>query len=339
MTKIRQIYLKKAGNKPIWDHRIQNGRANALKHDEVRIKVHYSGLNFADVMMKLGLYPDAPSTPYIPGYEVSGVVTEIGAGIEDLAIGQKICAGLAFGGYQSEVVLPRWQVVALPSHLSMKEGAGLIVSFITAYASFHQMARVKPSDRVFIDCATGALGHLSLALLKSHGVEKIYGATRSPEKLKFLRDQGIAAFTHQQLREMKNPPLFDLILNSRGGQSLREDYQRLSPMGRMVCIGASSFIAQGRKKIFSWNFLKNLWAMRGFSPVSLMNDNRAVMGLNALRLFDSPELLQESLKFLEQDQGGNMIPYIDKVFAADELELALDYLGQGHSRGKVLLKW
>lgn len=63
------------------------------------------------------------------------------------------------------------------------------------------------------------------------------------------------------------------------------------------------------------------------------------MGLNALRLFDSPELLQESLKFLEQDQGGNMIPYIDKVFAADELELALDYLGQGHSRGKVLLKW
>lgn len=337
MGNIQQIYLQKAGNHPVWDIRSQNQQNRPIGSGQVRLKVDYSGLNFADVMMKLGLYPDAPALPYIPGYEVSGTITAIGAAVEGFSIGQKVCAGSAFGGYQSEIDLPINQVIPLPSHLNLEQGASLIVSFLTAYTIFVQLARVREGDRVLIDCGTGALGRTSIQLLQHLGVSQITALTRSPAKLQLLEDQGVQGRLHNDIHSKIYDRSFDVIVNSRGGLSIREDYQRLGLCGRLVAIGASSFVSSGRKNFFT--ILKQLWGMRGFTPMTLMNDNRAIMGLNALHLFDPKDMskITEALDFLAHNPIFN--PQVDRVFAATEVNEALTYLGSGTSCGKVLLKW
>ncbi len=344
MGTLRQIYLTKVGNHSIWDFRDLNGHVGQDKEasaeiatGHIRLKVEYSGLNFADVMMQLGLYPDAPPLPYIPGYEVSGVVTEVGPGVNHFCPGQQVCAGTPFGGYQSSLDLPAAQVMALPRHLSLEQGASLIVSFITAYAIFCQLARVKESDKVLIDCGSGSLGRLSIQLLQYLGVKEITALTRNPDKLSALEAQGVTARLHKDMFSTNFDKRFDVILNSRGGSSLRRDYQRLATCGRMVTIGASSFVQGGKKNFFS--MLKELWGMRGFFPITLMNDNRGVMGLNALRLFDPEDMskIDEALRFLEEHPIFE--PRVDRVFNAREVKEALSFLASGQSRGKVLLKW
>jgi len=334
MGSLRQIYLTKTGNQSLWEVR-QKTQSKPLTSGHIRIQVQYSGLNFADVMMGLGMYPDAPDLPYIPGYEMSGVITALGDNVSGFSVGQRVCGGSAFGGMQSSVDLPQEQVIALPSHLNLEQGASLIVSFITAYAVFCQLARVRAGDRVLIDCGTGALGRTSIELLQHLGIDQITALTRSPEKLKYLQEMGVQGRLHQDIAVAKYDKSFDVILNSQGGRSLRQDYRRLSACGRMVSIGASSLVNKGKKNIFT--LLKEMWGMRGFFPITLMNDNRGVMGLNALRLFDENKLITESLKFLKENPIFH--PHVDRVFSAHEVNEALSYLGKGRSRGKVLLKW
>src|SRR4051794_26958991 len=86
--------------------------------DGVRIQVHAAGVNFADLMMRMGMYPEAPPTPFTPGYEVSGIVTEIGPQVKSVHVGDRVMAGCRFGGYTTEIVLPEFQVRKIPGKLT-----------------------------------------------------------------------------------------------------------------------------------------------------------------------------------------------------------------------------
>src|SRR5258705_10919961 len=87
---------------------------------EVAIDVEYSGINFADIQMRLGLYPDAPKTPFVPGYEVSGRIAGVGTNVRALRLGDQVVAGTYFGGYASHVTLPARQVAKLPTTVDLE---------------------------------------------------------------------------------------------------------------------------------------------------------------------------------------------------------------------------
>lgn len=125
---------------------------------EVAIDVKYSGVNFADVQMRLGFYPDAPKKPFVPGYEVSGVVAEVGPGVTAVKRGDAVVAGTYFGGYASRVTIPATQVFPLPRNATLETGAALPVNYFTAQLALHDMARVRAGDKVLIECATGGVG-------------------------------------------------------------------------------------------------------------------------------------------------------------------------------------
>ena len=93
------------------------------------VNVQYSGINFADIQMRLGLYPDAPKKPFVPGYEVSGLVERIGAEVSKVAVGDRVVAGTYFGGYASKVTVAAQQVLPIPDDLSLVDGAALPVNF------------------------------------------------------------------------------------------------------------------------------------------------------------------------------------------------------------------
>jgi len=115
---------------------------------EVRIAVAAAGVNFADVMARMGLYQDAPKTPCVIGYEVAGTILELGEGVTGLSHGQRVIAGTKFGGYASQVVVPASDVVALPDGLTFEQGAAIPVNYVTAWAALVAYSNVQPQERV-----------------------------------------------------------------------------------------------------------------------------------------------------------------------------------------------
>ena len=150
--------------------------------DEVAIDVAYSGINFADIQMRLGFYPDAPKRPFVPGYEVSGTVTAVGKNVRDLKAGDPVAAGTYFGGYASSVTIPARQVFRLPTSIGLEAGAALPVNYFTAQLALFEMARVRKGDRVLIECATGGVGVLAMQMARHAGAEVTGLTTRSEER-------------------------------------------------------------------------------------------------------------------------------------------------------------
>ena len=150
----------------------------ALGPGEVRIEVAAAGINFADVMARMGLYQDAPKTPCVVGYEVAGTILELGEGVEGLTPGQRVLAGTQFGGYASQVVVPADDVVALPDELSFEQGAAIPVNYATAWAGLIGFGSLQPGERVLVHSAGGGVGIAATQIAKRNGAE-VYG-TASP---------------------------------------------------------------------------------------------------------------------------------------------------------------
>ena len=110
-------------------------RFKACFPGHVRVEVAAAGVNFADTMARTGLYPDAPKTPSVVGYEVAGTVTEVASDVEGISLGARVMAGTRFGGYASQVVVPTGAVVPLPENVSFEQGAAIPVNYATAWAA------------------------------------------------------------------------------------------------------------------------------------------------------------------------------------------------------------
>src|ERR1700734_1834129 len=115
-----------------------------LQPGQVRIDVAACGINFADVMARIGVYPDAPKPPCVVGYEVAGTVTDLGEGVEKLSYGQRVLAGTMFGGYASQVTVPERDCVPLPERLTFEQGAGIPVNYATAWAGLLGYGSLQP---------------------------------------------------------------------------------------------------------------------------------------------------------------------------------------------------
>ena len=153
---------------------------------EVLIDVAAAGINFADVMARMGLYPDAPKTPCVVGYEVAGTILAVGEGVDGLAPGQRVLSGTKFGGYASQVAVPSGDVVALPDRLSFEQGAAIPVNYATAWAGLVGYGSLRPGERVLIHSAGGGVGIAATQIAKRWGAE-VYG-TASPGKHARIRE-------------------------------------------------------------------------------------------------------------------------------------------------------
>src|SRR5256885_6958217 len=156
---------------------------------EVRISVAAAGINFADVLARVGLCPDAPKPPCVVGYEVAGTVLELGAGVERVSHGQRVLAGTQFGGYASQAVVPADDVVPLPEELSFEQGAAIPVNYGTAWAALIGYGSLQAGERVLVHSAGGGVGIAATQIAKRTGAE-VYG-TASPSKHERIRELGV----------------------------------------------------------------------------------------------------------------------------------------------------
>ncbi len=199
----------------------------------VKIAVRAAGVNFADVVMRMGLYPEAPRKPFVPGYEVAGTVSEVGAGVTRFRAGDRVMAGTRFGGYASVAITTESKVVPMPDGLSFTDGAAIPVNYITAWVAIHSMGRVAKGEKALVHNAAGGVGLASVLLLGRVGCE-IFGTAGSEEKLRFLAEHGVAHpinyRTHDfaaEVNRITGGQGVDFIMDPIGGDTTKRGFRLL----------------------------------------------------------------------------------------------------------------
>jgi NADPH2:quinone reductase len=304
--------------------------------DDVAIDVAYSGINFADIQMRLGFYPDAPKRPFVPGYEVSGTVAAVGKNVSHLRPGDAVAAGTYFGGYASRVTLPARQVFALPAGLDLAGGAALPVNFFTAQLALFEMARVRAGDRVLVECATGGVGVIAIQMARAVGAE-VTGLTTSEHKKPFIEQLGARAYTRAELRADTSLRGYDMILNASGGAEIEWQRARLGITGRMVCVGINSGVKDGKRNLARMAIA----ALRTprISVLKLFDANTGIYALNALHVLRDETWIERLVTAMDRVPELGVKPIVGKVFAAAEVADAHAFLETKQATGKVLLRW
>ena len=310
---------------------------------QVRVAVEAAGVNFADVMMRRGLYPDAPKLPAVAGYEVAGLVDAVGAGVAEDLNGTPVVAMCRFGGYSESVCLPREQVWPLPAGVSPITAAALPVNYLTAWQMVRVMAPVAQGDLVLIHSAAGGVGQAVTQLCGLTGGRVIGSA--SPGKHAGLLGQGIEyvfdsrrADFAREVKEFTAGRGVDVALEPRHGRWIMESYRSLAKCGRLVLFGFSS-AAQGPGS-GTLSALRTLARVPwfGLNPIRLMNDNKSVGGVNLGRMWDQQSRTAVWMSgLLELLAAGHIAPVIDSVFDFDDVGQAHRRLEDRLNVGKVIL--
>ena len=310
---------------------------------QVRVRVEAAGVNFADVMMRRGLYPDAPKLPAVAGYEVAGVVDTVGSGVEEELTGTSVVAMCNFGGYSEYLCLSREMVWPLPEGIEPVAAAALPVNYLTAWQMVRVMAPVGEGDLVLIHSAAGGVGQAVIQLCRLAGARVIGSA--SPAKHDFLREQGLEhVFDSRRTdfaREVKAVTKergVDVVLEPRHGRWIMESYLSLAKCGRLVLFGFSSAaVGKGSGTLSALRTLARVpWLQ--LNPIRLMNDNKSIAGVNLGRMWDQGERTSIWMgKLLELLAAGGIEPVSDTVFSFDDAGQAHRRLEDRLNVGKVIL--
>lgn len=329
----------------------RNGNVDAMKVEErpdpvptkgqVLIRVKASGLNFADILARQGLYPDGPPKPCIMGYEVSGIIEAVGEGVPQSLIGKPSIAMTRFGGQAELVAVPVSQVFEKPDRLSFEQGAAIPVNYLTAWALLVTMGGLKKDEAVLIHNAGGGVGLAALDIAKHIGA-KTFG-TASAAKHSFLKERGLDhAIDYRTqdwlpvLKDLTEGRGVELAIDPLGGSSWKKTYRALRTTGRMGVFGMSTASASGiRGKLRAF---KALMQTPRFHPLGLMSRNKGVFGLNLGHMWGEEEKVagwtQEIMRGVAE---GWIQPYVDRAFPFDQIADAHRYIEARKNIGKVVL--
>jgi len=303
--------------------------------DQVLIDVKAAGVNFADTMARIGLYPDAPKPPCVVGYEVAGTVTAAGPGANGVQEGQRVMAGVRFGGYAEQVLVKANDVVPLPDSLTFEQGAAIPVNYATAWAGLVRYGTLQRGERVLIHAAAGGVGIAATQIAKHEGAD-IYG-TASPSKHEAIRSFGVDhPIDYRTSGWERDLPKFDVIMDAIGGPRFRTSYDLLQPGGRLICFGASAVTSGEKRSLLT--AASTALRMPRFNLIKQMSASKAVIGLNMLTLWDDAGTLEpwiRSLRALIDD--GTVQPVVAEAFPFDRAPNAHRMLAERRNVGKVVL--
>jgi NADPH:quinone reductase-like Zn-dependent oxidoreductase len=313
---------------------------------QVRIAVKAAGINFADTMARVGLYPDAPKPPCVLGYEVAGEIESVGEGVADRQVGDRVIAGTRFGGQAELITVPADQALPLPEALSFEQGAAFPVNYGTAYAALIMMGSLREGDRVLIHAAAGGVGISATQIARNAGAE-IFG-TSSAFKHEAIQAQGVDYAIDYRTLDFEAEILritggegVDLVIDALGPTSFRKDYRLLRPGGRLVMYGLSENSKSGKRSIPVT--LKSLAAMPTatmpwWKSLLVMNENKGVFGLNMLKWWDSEGNLDRVVEPLMADlQAGRLQPVVAEAFPFERAGDAHEFIAERRNVGKVVL--
>lgn len=310
---------------------------------EVRVRVEAAGVNFADVLARMGLYPEAPDLPAVVGFEAAGRIDAVGEGVDGGRVGEPVIALTGHGAYTDVLCLPVDRVFRRPDGLPAEEAAAMPVVYLTAHVALRVMGSLNPGERVLVHNAGGGVGLAALDLCRIHGATA-YG-TASPWKHDALRERGAEACIdyrsldfEEEIDRITGGEGVHLVLDPLGGESWKKSYRCLAPTGRLVIFGISEG-APGKER--SWlHLLRTMFRLPWLAlhPMRLLRDSRAVVGVNLQRIRGKPaEARRWTEELFGRWEAGEIRPRVDRTFPFSEAADAHAYLQDRRNLGKVVL--
>ncbi len=323
----------------------------AQKPGDVMIRVAAIGINFADILARMGYYGGTPRAPFVPGLEVSGTVEGVApaastsadspAALPLLRVGHRVCALTMFGGYAERVAVPAAQVFRVPDDVTLEEAAAMPVNYLTAYHSMFHMGNLQPGDRILIHSAAGGVGVAAVQLARARKL--VTFGTASTSKQQYLRQIGVdhpidytAADFEREVRRVA-PDGIELALDAVGGESFTKSRRCLGPTGRLVVYGFSVAVgADGKRSL--WRGARALLKTERYHPLKMIDRNLAVIGVHIGRMRGREALLRRQMEqIFAMRAAGEVRPVIGKVFPLREAAGAHRYIHARRNIGKVLL--
>ena len=338
---MRQIVIPRHGPPDVLE--VRESPDPAPGPGELRVRVEAAGINFADILARMGLYPEAPSLPAVVGFEAAGTVDAVGEGVSGERVGDAVIVLSGSGCYADVVCVPESRVFSRPEGMSPEDGAALPVVYLTAYVALCVMGALKEDERVLVHNAGGGVGLAALDLCRIHGAEA-YG-TASPWKHDFLSERGAVACIdyrsldfEEEVERLTAGEGVHLVLDPLGGDSWKKSYRCLCATGRLVIFGMSKG-APGERRSW-WQALKTMAGVPwlALNPMRLLGDSRAVVGVNLQRIRGRPD---DARRWSEELFGwyreGAVRPTVDRTFGFEEAAAAHRYIQDRRNLGKVLL--
>jgi len=310
---------------------------------DLHIEVHASGVNFADLLARAGLYAASPEPPFSPGFEVAGVVVRVGSAVTDWTVGDRAVALLRFGGYARDLVVPAGQVFPYPDGLTVVQAAAVPVVFLTAWVCLFEAARSREGETALVLGAAGGVGTAAVQLALRHGLA-VVGTAGSEAKREFVTGElgAEACFDSRGDWEpevrLARPDGVHVALDPVGGRATAACRRLLAPLGRLVVYGLSEALPGARR---SWPRAAMAWLRTPrVHPLALVDRNQGMFGVQVLHLWDQEALLRPAVAEIYRAVGaGELRPVIDRTFplTRDGAVAAHRHLHGRGNIGKVVL--
>jgi len=314
----------------------------APKRGEIRIKVTAFGLNYADVLARQGLYRECPPLPTIIGYDVEGIVDEVGEEATSYKKGDRVFALTRFGGYAEYTCTMEVAVNHLPSDAPTGVGCALATQSVTAYHAAIHCQTLMPGEKVLIHAAAGGLGTSLIQLAKWKGCTVI-GVAGGKEKVDYLKSLGVDHIidhhTTSYLGYVRDhfQNKVDVVFDNVGGSSFKEAKSILAKGGRVVSLGAAAL--SGKKGPI--NLIRLGVGFGIFSPISYLTNSQSLIGVNMLKIADNRRdiIAHEFAEVASLYQKGILRPHVGKIFEHNQLPQAHEWMENRQSIGKGVVTW
>ena len=294
---------------------------------EVLIEVKSAGVNYADTMRRRDQYVESQELPFTPGSEIAGVVAEVGDGVENVSVDDRVVTLLGTGGYAEYAVAPSRNLIPLPDGLDFDEAAAIPLQGLTAYHVLETSGQLKQGESVVVHAAAGGVGYLAVQMAKLMGASPVIAAASTQEKLDLAKDLGADVLINyteedwpEKVREATDGNGADVILEMVGGDFPRKNLQCLNVFGRMVVFGAAS-------------------GDRGsLVPAALMKKNHILAGFYLPNIMVRRELFGPSLKkILGWISSGDLKITVGARYSLEQARDAHQALEGRETTGKIIL--
>jgi len=313
---------------------------------EVRVGVLAAGVSLPDVMAREGVHPETPPVPFTPGWDLVGVVEQLGEGVSGIEPGQWVAALPIHGAYAEFVCLPQEELVPVPAGLDAGEAVSLVLNYITAYQMLHRSAGVRPGQRALIHGAAGGVGTALLQLGRLAGLT-MFG-TCSARSAKEVEELGATPIDYRQddfVREILRltGDGVDVVFDPIGGPHLWQSRKALRPGGRVVGYGLRTSLRgeglasarPGRRQRFGGTAAFGLYIAGGW----LLHGRKRVVpySIQTLKRLKPEYFRQDLIALFDLLRQHRIQPLIARRFPLVEAREAQELLGKGGVTGKIVL--
>ena len=296
---------------------------------QVLIKVEYCSLNYPDTLIIEGLYQFRPPMPFAPGAEVSGIVEAVGEGVSSCQEGDRVAAGITWGGLAEYALAHADFTFKLPDDISAIDGAATLMTYGTSYHALLDRAMLKESETMLVLGASGGVGTSAIQIGKALGA-KVIAAASTDEKLKWCKDQGADVLINYEdiddlkshLKELTAGKGVDVIYDPVGGKFSEAAFRAIARSGRHLVVGFTN--GDIPRIPFNLPLLKSAAIVGVFWGSFIRNE---------------PEANRKNVEQIFQlIADGKLTPSVSKTYALDEARQAISDLKNRAVLGKVVVR-